>query len=259
MKVLSAVAVVVGVSLSPGAMMAQTVLPPAPPFPAVQPLPPLSPVPFVASGQSDPRPRLIPGGMTTTPIPSTDLFRAGPETYSPRADRPLSGVNLPGFVGGYGYLPGAYFASPPFIFSALDVNRSPRERAVGYLRLLVTPASAQIYADGFYVGSVGDVGAAGVELEEGPHRIDLRADGYATLTFDVRVLSNQTVTYRNILERAPPKTAVVAAAPARPKTFYIIPGCYAGDRPPAGTLPAGCDRRKTRQIPPVLSRVSPAP
>jgi hypothetical protein len=39
--------------------------------------------------------------------------------------------------------------------------------------------------------------------------------------------------------------------PAVPKTFYVIPRCYAGDRrPSADWLPAGCDIRKLRIIAP---------
>jgi hypothetical protein len=256
MKVLSAVAVLVSISLLPSATLAQAVVQQAAPRPAAAPLPPLLQIPPVASGQSDLRPRLVPGGMTPTPTPSTDLFRAGPQTYIRRPADPFSGGGVAGFVGGYGFFPGAYIASPPYTVFGSSVNPLTTGREVGYLQLLVTPAVAQIYADGLYVGSVGDVGGSGIDLEEGSHRIELRADGYAALTFDVRILSNQTITYRNILERAPPKTAVVAA---RPKTFYVIPGCYAGDRPPEGTLPAGCDLRKIRKIPPVFGRVSPTP
>ena len=31
------------------------------------------------------------------------------------------------------------------------------------------------------------------------------------------------------------------AAAGRAKSFYVIPNCYAGDKPPTGTLPKGCD------------------
>ena len=44
---------------------------------------------------------------------------------------------------------------------------------------------------------------------------------------------------------SPPRT------PGKPKTFYVIPGCYAGDRPPAlEWLPAGCDISKMRVVTP---------
>jgi hypothetical protein len=54
---------------------------------------------------------------------------------------------------------------------------------------------------------------------------------------------------------APPPEPVpekyVAGVPGKPKTFYVIPGCYAGDRPPErDRIPRGCDVRKLRKIPP---------
>lgn len=53
---------------------------------------------------------------------------------------------------------------------------------------------------------------------------------------------------------APPPAAAPPPpppAPGVPKTFYVIPGCYAGDkRPDAGALPRGCDIGRLRTIPP---------
>lgn len=50
---------------------------------------------------------------------------------------------------------------------------------------------------------------------------------------------------------APPPPAP-PPAPGVPKTFYVIPRCYAGDRPPdPDALPPGCDIARLRVIPPV--------
>ena len=39
--------------------------------------------------------------------------------------------------------------------------------------------------------------------------------------------------------------------PGPPKTFYVIPGCYAGDKPPQATAVAvGCDLAQLRVVPP---------
>ncbi|MBI4888313.1 MAG: hypothetical protein HY824_14560 [Acidobacteria bacterium] len=50
----------------------------------------------------------------------------------------------------------------------------------------------------------------------------------------------------------PPATASLPPlAPGTPKTFYVIPGCYAGDRPPEPeSLRPGCRRAKVTIIPP---------
>ena len=97
----------------------------------------------------------------------------------------------------------------------------------------------------------------GLWLEAGPRRIELRADGYETVTFDVRIDEDQTVEYRRDLTTrvaaagGPPRVA------ATPKTFYVIPGCYAGDthprRPPARVA---ARLENVRTIPPVVSRVT---
>jgi hypothetical protein len=49
-----------------------------------------------------------------------------------------------------------------------------------------------------------------------------------------------------------PATAVPAPA-GHTRTLYVIPGCYAGDKPPrAEQLRAGCSLRNVRTISPVL-------
>jgi hypothetical protein len=48
-----------------------------------------------------------------------------------------------------------------------------------------------------------------------------------------------------------PPAPYVAGVPGRPKTFYVIPGCYAGDRPPEPeTLTPGCSLSRLRVVPP---------
>jgi hypothetical protein len=70
----------------------------------------------------------------------------------------------------------------------------------------------------------------------------------------VQGYSGPDVTERS--EAAPEATVsssvtVLPMAPGKPKIFYVIPGCYAGDRPPAlEWLPRGCDMSKIRIIPP---------
>ena len=50
-----------------------------------------------------------------------------------------------------------------------------------------------------------------------------------------------------------PSPTVAPLVPGEPKTFYVIPGCYAGDKPPEPEwLPEGCDRSRIRAIPAAL-------
>jgi hypothetical protein len=119
-----------------------------------------------------------------------------------------------------------------------------KESTAGSLLLEVEPGSAQIFIDGYYVGTPDDFGGkgGGVVLEGGPHRVDINAPGYELVSFDVRISPNQSIVYRRVL-----KLQEVAPAPApqaftTPKTVYVIPGCYLGDVPPKDAkLPSTCD------------------
>ena len=48
-----------------------------------------------------------------------------------------------------------------------------------------------------------------------------------------------------------PPAPYVAGMPGRPRTFYMIPGCYAGDRrPEPESLAPGCSISRLRVVPP---------
>jgi hypothetical protein len=190
---------------------------------------------------------------TAVAAPRTDLFRAGPDTYAPRFDHPpqFDPRLVPccaGFVGPW------FGATVPWASDAMSrqVRKAPR---VGYLQLLVQPARAHVYVDGFYKGTVSDIGRL-LPIEAGPRRIELRAPGYETVTFDVKIVPDETITYEADLERVP-REKPIAAVPAVPKTFYVIPNCYAGDKPPAQVvLPRTCDPATVRTIPPVVNAMT---
>jgi len=153
---------------------------------------------------------------------------------------------LPDFIGG-GYWP--YYPDPNYMPSLDQYARQEPvvEEIRGALALLTTPPSAQVFVDGFYAGTAGDFGFTGspMSLDAGAHRIDLRAPGYETLSFNVMIEPNDILRYRGEMQLVQPPAATVAAPPQPPvaKSYYVIPKCYAGDRPPRGPLPAGCDRK----------------
>jgi hypothetical protein len=113
----------------------------------------------------------------------------------------------------------------------------------------------QLYVDGFYVGTLSDF-ANGVELEAGPHAIEIRQPGVDALSFAVNLAPGQATSYRGALKAtaARPETSVVTApplVPARPMVGYIVPGCYIGNVPPEDAgLPASCDLSRTITIKP---------
>lgn len=77
--------------------------------------------------------------------------------------------------------------------------------ATGGLRLRVSPRSAEVHVDGYFAGKVDDFDGAfqRLKLPPGPHRVDIKADGYETLSFDVLVIEDEVTTYRGDLVREP--------------------------------------------------------
>lgn len=115
--------------------------------------------------------------------------------------------------------------------------------AQGSLVVHVKPDDTDVFVDGYYLGTAVDFSGdlRGTILEAGPHRIDLKAPGYDTATLDVKIAPNQAIVLRRELKRThtpEPEPAVART----PMTFYLIPGCYAGNVPPRDAgLPATCD------------------
>jgi hypothetical protein len=87
------------------------------------------------------------------------------------------------YYGGYGYGAGGYSSS---------------NRDVGNLRLKVKPTNAQVYVDGYFVGEVDSFDGVfqRLGLESGAHRVELRAEGYEPVEFEVMLTPGETVTYK---------------------------------------------------------------
>ncbi|OLC84189.1 MAG: hypothetical protein AUH72_02505 [Acidobacteria bacterium 13_1_40CM_4_65_8] len=209
-----------------------TVTHPTPPPP---PAPPPPPPQVVAPPITFPLPPLMlpPAGGLTPRFGEGVPFRTRPSRHGAFA---FGSPFFPPFVTGYS-------APADFVDTSRARPAAPAP-ATGLLRLSVTPLSAQVFIDSYYVGTVEDINAQNVlQLEAGPHRIEIRAPQYQTLTVDVRILPYETVTYRAALELARPPAAVPSPAPpTTTTTMYVIPNCYLGNIPPrANRLPSGCD------------------
>jgi hypothetical protein len=182
------------------------------------------------------------------PLPDREHRRAGQKDgdYRPRYRRPHSGANVV-------FVP---YAAPVVVEREFvdEAARAPiivEQPSLARLILDIHPPTAQVFADGYYIGIPEDFRFAdgGAVLEPGPHRIDIIARGYEPVSFDVNLARGQSATFRHVLTpimRAPqpaPDTAVKAPPAAKPPTtFYLIPGCYMGNVPPKeANLPATCD------------------
>jgi hypothetical protein len=221
-------------------------------------------LPDVSSGQSGLRSASLPDtpALAAARPDALDLFRARPDTFASRDDRLPTRHRHP--FAGYSY-------EGPWLTTSRGSRAShsrPHQSAVsmpsGYLQLLVEPATAEVHIDGFYQGTVEDFRRSGGRLEAGPHRIELRAPGHEPVTFSVNIAPRDTVTYRSDLNESARAAARSRAsvptpppAPPMPKAFYVIPGCFAGDKPPTRErLSPACNISQLRTIPPVVSVVA---
>ncbi len=96
-----------------------------------------------------------------------------------------------------GYGPGAYGMYPPYGTSTTFDT--------GELRLRIQPRDAQVFVDGFFAGVVDDFDGnfQSIRLEQGGHKIEVRMPGFETLTIDVHIQPNRTLTIREELRPRP--------------------------------------------------------
>ena len=118
------------------------------------------------------------------------------------------GLGYGGFGFGYsafGYDPWGSGFYDPFYGYPRGYVAAPwgRGNYDGSLKLKVSPSDATVYVDGFYAGVVDDYDGMfqRLHLEPGAHRVEIRKDGYETLTFDVRITPDRTITYSGELTK----------------------------------------------------------
>jgi hypothetical protein len=116
----------------------------------------------------------------------------------------------PFLFGGYGYGSGAYgyggYGYDPYQAGgggSYGGSSGSGYRGVGSLRLKVKPADAQVYVDGYFMGVVDsfDGSFQKLTIEEGAHKVEVRADGYTPVQFDVMVVPGETITYKGELPK----------------------------------------------------------
>jgi len=108
----------------------------------------------------------------------------------------------PWFYGGYngysgiglGYYGGGYY--PASYSGGLEE---------GSVRIKVKPRNGSVYVDGYLAGEVDEFDGVfqRLHVEPGPHRIEIRADGYAPLSFEIQVPPGRKVNYSGELKRLP--------------------------------------------------------
>ena len=108
--------------------------------------------------------------------------------YQPYFYRPSWSIGV--YYGADGYYPYGY--TPAYYFNPIPGHY------YGGLRITGAPREAQVFADGYYVGIVDDFDGIfqHLNLETGPHHIEIDLDGYAPVAFDVNIRPGETITFR---------------------------------------------------------------
>ena len=108
--------------------------------------------------------------------------------YHPYAYRPSFSIGV--YYGANGYYPYGY--TPETYYQPIP------GRAYGGVRITGAPRDAQVFADGYYVGLVDDFDGIfqHVNLEVGPHHLEVAWNNSEPITFDVYVRPGETTTFR---------------------------------------------------------------
>jgi hypothetical protein len=104
---------------------------------------------------------------------------------------------------GYGYPAYGYPAyGYPYPYPAYGY---PYYRPYGGVRIDVPQRDAEVYLDGYFAGAVDnyDGNLQQLNLEPGPHKLEIRAPGFSTVAFEVNIEPGKTITYRTALRPAP--------------------------------------------------------
>ena len=178
-------------------------------------------LPTLAEAQS--RGRAVSRGSSRAGRPPAVVV-APSRPYSYRAYRPGVGLGFyygsPWFIGPYSYGLGYYYGYPYRYdtygsgygyggYSGYGYggrHGSYGARPWGGVRLAVAERDAEVYVDGYYAGVVDDFDGAmqRVDLEPGPHHLEIRAVDVEPVSFDVNVEPGRTITYRATLRRSRP-------------------------------------------------------
>ncbi len=70
-------------------------------------------------------------------------------------------------------------------------------RGLGGVRIVDAPKDAQVFADGYYAGTVSDFDGVfqHLDLPEGPHHVEIREQGQTPIQFEVNIVPGETITY----------------------------------------------------------------
>ena len=169
------------------------------------------------TGYAVPRGTVVPSGR-----PGGDYYyypRGRDWYYSPWYYSRYSPYYYTGFgasVWGLGYIWDPFWFGPGYGYGYADPwgygygggggysgGEPDESQGQGALRIKVKPREARVLVDGTFAGTVDDFDGnfQKLRLDEGAHKIELQADGFEPLRFDVLIVEGQTVTYQGKLRQ----------------------------------------------------------
>jgi hypothetical protein len=108
---------------------------------------------------------------------------------------------------GYGYVDGFGPGYAPYGYAPYGYGYGGYSgRPYGGVRLDLPQKDAEVYVDGYFVGTVNDFDGVmqQANLEAGPHHVEVRDEGFEPIAFDVNVEPGRTITYRGDLRPIEP-------------------------------------------------------
>jgi hypothetical protein len=104
----------------------------------------------------------------------------------------------PASNGGYPPSSSSYPAQPQ-----TSVGAQPGQASGGGVSFEITPGTAEVYVDGAYVGTASTFGPSSqpLSLTPGRHRVEVRAPGYETMSFDADAIPGQVIPYQGAMQR----------------------------------------------------------
>jgi hypothetical protein len=102
------------------------------------------------------------------------------------------------YYGGYG----SYYGGGGGYYSG-GGGYSSSYRDAGSLRLKIKPREGQVFVDGYFVGEVDSFDGVfqKLTLDGGGHRVEIKAEGYEPLQFEVLITPGETVTYKGEMKQ----------------------------------------------------------
>jgi hypothetical protein len=98
-----------------------------------------------------------------------------------------------------------WFWGAPYGYGGYGYGYPGARYDLGSVRLKVKPREAQVFVDGYYVGLVDEFDGVfqRLRIQEGPHTIEVRQDGFAPLSLRAYVTVDRTLTLTGQLQPVP--------------------------------------------------------